>query len=87
MLYEIIAILLALYAISTPFWMMKAVKFGISVAEEPEKAAEEPIFNLPEKKEEPQPVVLTEEQQKYVDILENLEVFDGTSQGQKEIKG
>ena len=87
MLYEIIAILLALYAVSTPYWMIKAVKFGISVAEEPEKAAEEPIFNLPEKKEEPQPVVLTEEQQKLLDVLDNIDVFDGTSQGQKEIKG
>ena len=87
MLYEIIAIILALYAVSTPYWMIKALKFGISVAEEPEKAAEEPIFNLPEKKEEPQPVVLTEEQQKMLDVLDNIDVFDGTSQGQKEIKG
>ena len=87
MLYEIIAIILALYAVSTPYWMIKAVKFGISVAEEPEKAAEEPIFNLPEKKEEPQPVVLTEEQQRMLDVLDNIDVFDGTSQGQKEIKG
>lgn len=87
MLYEILAVILAIYAVSTPFWIIKAVKFGISVAEKPEKAAEEPIFNLPEKKEEPKPVVLTEEQQKLLDVMDNLEVFDGTSKGQKEIKG
>ena len=83
MLFEIITVILAIYAVLTPIWIMKSVKFGIKCAEKPAEAAEEPVFTLPEKKKD---VKVPEEMQKTLDILENIEVYDGTSNGQKEIK-
>ena len=83
MLFEIITVILAIYAVLTPIWIMKSVKFGIKCAAKPAEAAEEPVFTLPEKKKD---VKVPEEMQKTLDILENIEVYDGTSNGQKEIK-
>ena len=86
MLYSILAVLLVLYAVLSPFWVIKAVKFGLSIKKDPEKAAEEPVFHIPEKKKKVKPPVLSREEQQIVDILENVDIYDGTSRGQKEIE-
>lgn len=83
MLFDIIAVILVIYAVSTPFWVLKAVRFGLKCAEKPSEAAEEPIFTLPEKKTD---VKVPKEMQKTLDIFENIEAYDGTSNGQKEIE-
>lgn len=83
MLSDILLVILGLYAISTPLWMMKAVKFGAKCGQTPEKIPEEPIFNVPKPKKE---VEIPAEMQRDLDILENLAIFDGTPNGQKEIK-
>jgi len=85
MLSDIICIILAIYAILSPFWLIKAVKFGVSLANKPEEAAKEPFIALPKKKKTVEPD-LSKEEQKIIDILANVDVFDGTSIGQKEIK-
>lgn len=86
MLSDVVCIILAIYAILSPFWLIKAIKFGISMAEKPEEAAKEPVFTIPKKKEPPVEPTLSPEEQKYIDILGNVDIFDGTENGQKEIK-
>ena len=81
--YEILTIILALYAISTPVWIMTAVKFGLKVAEKPEKAVEEPLFHIPERKKEPE---MTEHEFRNAQILANIDRYDGTSFGQEKVK-
>ena len=83
MLFEIIGIILALYAVTTPFWVLKSIKFGMKCASEPEKAPEEPIFIVPKPAKK---VETPEEVRRMLDILDNIEAYDGTPNGQKEIK-
>lgn len=83
MLYSIVTIILAIYAVISPVIVLKSVKFGISCADKPEKAAEKPIFTLPKRKKEPEiPAAV----QKGLDIIANIDAYDGTEAGQKEIK-
>lgn len=86
MLYEILAVILVLYAALSPFWVIKCVKFGIKCADDPEKAAEEPDISIPWPEKKAVNVELTPEQQRYVDIMTNIDTYDGTEVGQKEIK-
>ena len=84
MLFNIIVlVILAYYAFITPIIVFKSVKFGIKMAEKPEEAAEEPFFNVPKKKELPK---MTPEEQRTAQILANIDRYDGTSNGQVEIK-
>ena len=83
MSYNIIIIVLVIYAAVSQIFMLKAVKFGLKGAEKPEKAAEEPVFTLPEKKKEAK---VSESEQRILDILGNIDAYDGTSAGQKEIE-
>ena len=85
MLSDIICVILSIYAVLSPFWLVKAIKFGISIAEKPEEAAEMPFFTAP-KEEKPKEPVLSEEEQKIIDVLSNVDIYDGTETGQKEIK-
>lgn len=86
MLYEILSIILVIYACLSPFWVMKAIKFGAAMAKTPEKAVKEPIIQIPKKEKPKKDPVLSDQEQMYVDILSNVGIFDGTSAGQKEIK-
>ena len=86
MLFDILAIIIAIYAVFSPIWVIKAVKFGISVGENPKEAAEEPVFHIPSEKKKVKTPVLSKEEQQIVDILENVDIYDGTSRGQKEIE-
>lgn len=82
MLSDVLAVILGLYAISTPYWFMRAVKFGVKCAEKPEVIAEEPVFELPKKHEKHE---MSDEMRADLTMLYNIGVFDGTSNGQKEI--
>lgn len=82
MLSDIVLVILAIYACSTPLWVVKSIKFGLKIAENTEKAAEEPVFNIPTKKND---IELPEEVKADIAVLENIEAYNGTSHGQKEI--
>lgn len=84
MLSDIVLVILAIYACSTPLWVVKSIKFGLKIAENTEKASEEPVFNIPSlpKKND---IELPEEVKADIAVLENIEAYDGTSHGQKEI--
>lgn len=82
MLSDVVLVILGLYAATTPYWFMKAVKFGAKCAEKPEEVIEEPVFELPKKHEKAE---ISEEMKQDLTLLHNISVFDGTSAGQKEI--
>lgn len=82
MLSDVVLVILGLYAASTPIWFMKAVQFGAKCAEKPEEVAVEPVFNLPKAEKKPE---MTDEMRADLTMLHNINVFDGTSNGQKEI--
>lgn len=71
------------YILVTPFFYLKAVKFGMKIVSEPAKAVEEPIFHIPEKKE---PLKVTEEQDRILQILTNIDKYQGDSKGQKKVE-
>lgn len=81
MLFNIVAIILALYAITAPYWLFKAVKFGIKCAEKPEEVAEEPVFELPKKHN----TEMSDEMKAALNVLYNIDAYDGTSNGQREV--
>ncbi len=83
MLFEILTMILAIYACLTPIIVLKSVQFGIKCAEKPEKASESEIFHLPKKKKKPE---VSDDVRRELDVLANIDIYDGTSQGQKEIK-
>jgi len=83
MLFEILAIILAIYAVLSPLWVIKAVQFGMKVNEKPKEAAEKPFFSVPKKKKEEE---TPKELQKFIDINANIDAFDGFGENQKEIK-
>ena len=86
MLYEILMVILVVYAISSPLWVMKSIKFGVKFALDAEKTSREPVINIPKPKRKQPEVKLSKEEQKIIDTLENINAFDGTETGQKEIK-
>ena len=83
MLYNIVLIMLVVYLMLLPLIVVTSIKFGIKLAEKPKETADEPIFNVPKPKKKPK---VSKEEQKVIDILANIEAYDGTSIGQKEIK-
>lgn len=86
MLFDILAIIVVIYAVFSPVWVLKAVKFGISVGNDPKEAVDEPIFHVSSEKKKVKAPILSKEEQQIVDILENVDIYDGTSRGQKEIE-
>lgn len=86
MLYDVIFCVLVGYALVTPIFYVKAVKFGIRLTEEPEKVSREDeltTFNVPKPKRKPK---MTPEEDRATQILANIDRYDGTSAGQKEIR-
>lgn len=83
MLYEIVFVLLVIYVLFTPLFVIKAVRFGMKVWDEPEEVAKEPVFHLPKKKKEPK---MTDEERRNLQIMQNIDRYDGTPNGQVEIK-
>lgn len=83
MLYNILLVILVLYVMSTPLFFLKAVKFGMKIAEDPQEASDTTTFHLPKKKKQPK---MTAEEKRTMQILANIDRYDGTSNGQVEIK-
>ena len=80
---DVLTIILIAYALATPWFYTKAVKFGVKLGEKPEKVAEEPIFNIPKPKKKPQ---MTEAEDRLTQILANIDNYNGTSAGQKKVE-
>ena len=68
------------YAAFSLFMVVKAFCYGVKVGRTKE-AVPEPF----ERKKSAKPPKMSKEQERYVAILENIERFDGSSLGQKEI--
>ena len=79
----VILIVLVIYVCLTPLLYMKAVKFGVKMAEKPEEAAEEPFFHVPAKHKPPK---MTPEEERDMQILANIQAYNGTSAGQIKIQ-
>ena len=79
MLFNVILILLCIYAIVAPCIF---IKFGMKIAEKTENKADTPIFNFPLPKKKPQ---LTVEDRREIQKWNNLMRYDGTSAGQVKI--
>lgn len=74
---------LVIYVMATPFFFLRAVKFGMKITSEPEEASEMTTFHLPKRKKMPK---MTAEEERTAKILANIDRYDGTSNGQVEIK-
>ena len=85
MQFDLIVIaLILIFAFLSQLMVIKGVKFGFMLHDEPDKAAEMPFFNVPKGK--PKKPKMTDTDKRDVQILENIMRYDGTSNGQKRIK-
>lgn len=80
---EIVILCLMAYIMATPFFYAQAIKFGMKIMSEPEKAPFEKVFSVPVPKKKPK---MTPEQDRTAQILANIDRYDGTSQGQKKVE-
>lgn len=94
MLYDILLIMLVVYVMFSPIFIIESIKFGVKLASKPDQVADIPVLNIKLPKKKPKK---TKEQKKAEQaaaqkleetaaILENIDIFDGTNFGQKEIK-
>ena len=86
MLFNILLVLLAIYVMVTPYFYATAVKFGMKIAQNPEKASEEKIldtFSVPKK---PKEIKMTPQENRNVQILANIDAYNGTAVGQKKVE-
>lgn len=83
MLYDVLFIVLMLYIMAVPLMVVKSIMIGVKLAEKPQETAEKPIFNIPKPKKKPK---LSKEDRRNLDILANIEAYNGDSTGQKEIR-
>lgn len=83
MLYDVLFIVLMLYIMAVPLMVVKSIMLGVKLAEKPQETAEKPIFNIPKPKKKPK---LSKEDRRNLDILANIEAYNGDSTGQKEIR-
>lgn len=66
----------------SPFFIVYAVKLGRAMSGSV-KASEKPLFTLPKRGRKPE---ITQEMENDLTRLQNIAMYDGTSNGQKEIK-
>ena len=83
MLSNIILGILAVYVCVTPYCYGKAVKFGVKMATKPEETAKEPVINVKMPKKAPN---RTPEQDRITKILQNIDRYNGTSNGQVKVE-
>ena len=79
MLFSILAVVLTAYIIMLPFLMVYLVSRLMTSAEK-----HEPVRIMPKKK--PKKVQISDKEQKVIDILSNIDAYDGSSLGQKVIE-
>lgn len=77
----ILAVIIGVMLIIQPYFLLKAVKFGMKVANKPEEAAEEPIFDV----KEPEIKEITDEERKMSIKIDNINNYVGDSTNQKEV--
>ena len=80
---NILLIILVIYVIWSPAIVLYAVKFGIRIADKPEKVAEERTFTIPTPKRKPK---MTAEEDRMTQILRNIDNYNGTPQGQVKVE-
>lgn len=80
---EILAYILVLYMFLTPYFLFRAVKFGIKIAQNPEEASEEHTFTIPMPKRTPK---MTAEEDRRMQILKNIDNYNGSSVGQVKVE-
>lgn len=80
---EILLIILLIYVFLTPYFCFRAIKFGMKIAQNPEKASEEHTFVVPVPKKKPK---MTAEEDRMNQILRNIDNYNGTSQGQVKVE-
>lgn len=80
---DILLIVLIAYALMTPYFYTKAVKFGMKLVDKPEKVAEEAIFNVPIPKKKPK---MSPEEDRRAQILANINNYNGSSEGQRKVE-
>ena len=86
MLYSVIIYVLLAYVIVSPFFYAKALKFGMKIAQDPEEASQEKLLSeFHVRKKTPKPK-MTAEEQRSVQILANIDRYNGTSAGQEKVK-
>lgn len=83
MILNVLLIILVAYVIWSPYIVLKAVKFGMKLVDEPKKAVAEPIFNVPTRKEKPK---MTAEEDRMAQILRNIDNYNGSSVGQVKVE-
>ena len=83
MLFSIVTIILAVYCVISPVIIISAVKFGMKCADNPQEVTEKPFINVPKRKKNAK---VSPEWQRGIDIMANIDAYDGTDVGQKEIK-
>ena len=83
MITNILLIILVAYVIWSPYIVLKAVKFGMKLVDEPKKTASEPIFSVPMRREKPK---MTVEEDRKAQILRNIDNYNGSSAGQVKVE-
>lgn len=83
MLSNIILMILGVYTVLSPFLMIYGIKLGFKMAQRPEETAAEPVIKLPKRRKTPQ---MSDEVKRGFEILRNIDIYDGTANGQKEIR-
>lgn len=81
MLYDILVIILVVYAVFSPWLLYKGIKIGMTISGNEPKEDEKP-FKLPKRKKKPK---ISDEQKRYLTMLDNISAYDGTSNGQRKI--
>ena len=80
---NVLLVVLVAYILVTPYFYAKAVKFGMKLAEKPEKVVSEPFFNVPTQKKKP---VMTAEDDRRTQILNNINNYNGSAVGQRKVE-
>lgn len=82
MLYDVIFVILGLYAVFSPVIVVYNIKLGYKLANEGERVSKEPVFSVPKRKKKPK---VPDEMRNDLTILQNIATYDGTSNGQRKI--
>lgn len=82
MLYDVIFVILGLYAVFSPVVVVYGIKLGYRLASEGESVSKEPVFSPPKRKKKPK---MPDEMRNDLTILQNIATYDGTSNGQRKI--
>lgn len=79
MLFNVLFVVILLYALIIPYF---ALKLGMKIAEKDENKAETPIFNIPKTTKKPE---TTRKERQEIQKWQNVMNYNGTSAGQVKI--